>query len=467
MISTSEAIARFKEILGTKGSWGHIAESQFIHHLSVFVSWCLRQSLWAVERCKQEFWISTAANRSSLLAHIEDRDYVPHKAIPSAGKCLISNRGEAPVYIPAGQAFLSGAQLYYEIEDQVSVLGGTATEVTVRQVERAERNFVVTEKRDFYQILLSAEDSERVADFDVFVDIGDGFQPWTLSRLFRDALPGANVFDEFYSHLGQIGIRFGNDSFGQVLPVGANIRIDLRLTDGDTYLSAGQPLDIVGELLDLSGFLADLTITTNESIDGGSGGEPVESSRQALKYWASYAEKIVWDDDYVFYLKKRIPSILWINVWGEQEAEAVYGVRYEHINTIFVSAYAKDAPDLGEDVMEILSGLPLLNRRFRWVDPIFSSFGLAITGRVAPGAVVGDARADILDALELNYGKNSLSRLDNARIKDFYRIVSETGYFPDDKTSFEIVVSGTLTATGLNEMVSIDLGATTVALESL
>jgi hypothetical protein len=189
--------------------------------------------------------------------------------------------------------------------------------------------------------------------------------------------------------------------------------------------------------------------------------------RQNLQYWPIYNEKLVWRDDYVFFIKRAVASILWINVWGETEAEAIHGPRFEFINKIFVSSYAEDRPNLETEVMSALSDVHILNRKFEWVAPLLSTFHLTITGKVPRTVIISDVQAAIIEALTDNYGKDSSSRLSEVLVKDFYRIINATGYFSTTGAYFNVTHAGTLEPTELNEMVHIDMDATTISLSYL
>ena len=467
MITKDEAIQKFKDILLVKPAWRTLSKSQFVNHLAVFMSWVLREALWKIERTFQEYFLSTALNEPSILAHVEDREYIPRKRIPSSGSGTITNNGANTVYLPAYQPFSSDADLDYVIDRALTLApGGTAT-VEFMQMAKQEIIHVVTDEKPFYEILFEKELTDKIHDFTVQVDLGYGYEDWTRSRLFQNANEGDHIYDEFYTHAGLTGIRFGNDYIGTILSVGTPVRIELSITDGETYQAEAQPLYPVGEILDSLGQGADLAALTVDAIASGQEKESVSEMRRNLQYWPVYNEKLVWRDDYVFFIKRAVADVLWIKVWGEEEAEAIHGPRFEFINKIFVSAYAEDRPGLETEVMEQLSNVHILNRKFQWVAPILSSFHLSISGKVPRTAIISDVQSAIIDALTENYGKDSSDRLSEVLVKDFYRIINETGCFTSPGAYFEVSHVGTIEPTELNEMVHIDIDATTITLSYL
>ena len=466
MISIDEAYQKFKSIIGEKSSWLQIASSQFVHHLSVFVGWALRQALWKIERALQEFFLSTALNRSSILAHVEDRDYVPQKAQPSTGVCQITNKGDDTVSIPAERAFLSNAQVDYICDNALVLTSGqVVTDVAFSQLKIESVEYDVTEESVFYEILFDTDISAKIHSFEVYVDD----EKWDLAKRFLNTTSTSKVYDEFYSHTDKTGIRFGNGIFGMIPPIDAVVRIDFRLTDGDTFLNENQELYIVDELLDYSGNPANLEVVTDGAITGGSDMEATETIRRNLLYWPIYNDQLVWDNDYIYYVKKNFPDVVWINVWGEKEAEEQAGAPdLDFINKVFVSAYAPDTSTLSTDVLAALDGTEKTNRVFEWVDPVFQTFTVTITGKVSSAQNISTVLANIETALEEDYGKDSGSRKDHVLLSDVYNLIAGLGYFADSDEAYYIIeITGDTEPEALENMVHIDLESSTIEIEYL
>ncbi len=465
MIGKDEALQKFKDILTGMADWAILKGSQFMEHLSVFQSWALRSALWEVERAKQEFFASTALNRSSLLAHVEDREYLPRKAEPSSGTVTIKNNGAYAVSLPVHHPFISDLQVDYLAGQACEIAPGASVEVEFLQLKRHEIPFTVSEEKPFYEVLVDRDLTPKVNSIEVWLDAGEGPEEWAYSRLLQNSWPDSKVFDERYSHLDQIAICFGNGNFGMIPPLGATGKLVLWLTDGNTILLPGQPMHLVGELLDAARQQVNLSVLTATAITGGRDAESTAELKSNLHYWPIYNERLVWQEDYLYFIRRRYPDIVWIKVWGEQEAEAVYGARLSHINKIFVSAYSPYDPEVGAKVMDSLRSVPLLNRKFEWLDPIFSAFQLTVSGKVARSRIITDVVQDIRKKLTLNYGKDSRERLPEIYIKDFYRTVNETGHFGEREAYFEISHSGKTEATDLQEMIYLDLDNTVIELD--
>lgn len=517
MISKQEALEKFKEIIGDKESYRLLLQGQFIDHLSIFQSWALRQSLWEIERNLQEYFLSSALNRSSIVAHAQDREYIPRMATPATGKIQITNNGSAYVAIPALTAF-QGNQLRYSLDDAIVVpAGDTVEDLSVSQTEEEIITSTVAEETAFLEILFDAEKTAQIHDISVYVDLGDGVGPelWTLARRFMNSDGDAHVYDTFYTFTEQFGIRFGNGTFGLKPPVDAVISAHLWLTSGDTVLLSGQRMQHIGTLLDNIGQSADLVTIVTQTIDGGAEPENTESIRQNAHYSPIYNDSLVWAEDFKFFIRRHFPNVIFLNVWGEQEQEVEAGhPDLDFINRIYISAYqeeadhvwrgawavgteyavddvvfnaegkwkcriahtAVDSPTAGyanwapfQYPLELaipskLNELILLNKKITWVDPIYSTFSLAITGGLPRTKRVGEITAEIRNILEAAYGKDSQGRLDNSFKNDFYRLISETKHFTDTDAWFQIVASGAFEETSLAEFNVIDMDATTINL---
>lgn len=462
MITRQDAISKFKEILGASPEWERLKSSQFVEHLATFSSWLLRSLLFAIERVKQEFFASTALNRASILAHIEDKDYLPRRATPSTGTIAITNNGANTVTLPVDQAFVSGAQVSYLTDGALEIAAGATETVTVRQAVKHSVVSTVEVEQAFHEVLFTSENSSKVTSIAVKVDEGAGPVSWTKYRLLQNAFDDTLAFDEFYSHNDQLGVRFGNGSYGKMPEAGAEIEITTELTEGATFLISGQPLFAMGEVLDDIGESANLTVLSQTELTGGQSPEGTEELKKNLHYWPIYNEKLVWKDDYEYFLKRTFPGITWLNVWGEQEQEAQSGADVDNINKIFVSAYGPELPTLSTDAIDSLEEVGLMQRRYQWTAPVFSTFSLAVTGKVHRSKVIATVIADITAVLTENFGKDSADRKSEALTKDFFRLITATGHF-DESTGghFDIVVSGTVTPSLLEEMVHIDMAATT------
>lgn len=208
MILSDKVASTFKSLLGALPSWKELVRSQFVEHLSIGIGWLHEEASFKVERARQEAFIATALNRSSLLAHGEDREYLPRKPTPSRGRVRITNSGDASVTLLRGRELVSDTQLPFTVEESVIIPPHESATVGVVQRGKTTLLHTIDQEKPFYEILFGRDISHTIMSMGVAVDEGSGFEKWTYERLFENAYADSCVFDEFYHVTDQIGIRF-------------------------------------------------------------------------------------------------------------------------------------------------------------------------------------------------------------------------------------------------------------------
>lgn len=458
MILSDKVANKLKALLSNIDSWKDLTNSQFIEHLAIYIGWTVEDAAFKIERARQEAFIGTALNRSSLVAHAEDREYLPRKPKPSSGQVYFINAGDNPITLLRGREFISDAQLPYSLDNKTIIPARSKVLAGVTQYGKTSILHTITEEKPFYEILIDREMTPKVMELEVWVDEGkgEGFVKWEYSRLLTNAYRDSLVWDEFYHVSDQIGIRFGNATFGKIPPLDATVRIDLKYTEGNTLLLERQYLFPIDEILDDIGVAANMQIEVAATVQNGASQEPTEEMRRNLHYWSVYNERLIWDNDYTYFLRRRFPEIVFCKAWGEEEAERLWGIKIEHINRIWICAYAPRA-GLEADVMKAIMDVPMMCRNFKWYEPEHLTFTLKLTGRVLSDKVLLEVLEDVQAALENAYGKNSLCRRDEVLLSELYECIYSTGHFEKETGAwFEAIPQGAYKATYLYQMVSFD-----------
>lgn len=458
----SEAVAeKLKSLLAKSPSWKNLTESQFVKHLAVFLGWELENAAFKAERAHQEGFLDTALNRSSILAHGEGMEFMPRKPTPATGKAAIQNQGEYPFSLQRGREFMSDAQVVYTMEEAAVVNPASTVTVPFSQRMKQAFDFVISEEKPFYEILFDREVSQKVVEFAVFVDEGSGFTEWKYDRLLTNSYPDSLVYDEFYHFTDQIGIRFGNGDFGKIPAHNAKVRIEAVLTDGDSILLEKQSLWPIEEIKDSMGQTAQAQITVAETIQNGEAQESTEEMRRDLHYAPVYNERLIWDNDYHYFLHRRFPDIVFVKAWGEEEAEKMWGHNLDHINRIWLCAYSPER-EIKELAMAAIADVPMMCRNFKWYDPEHLQFQVAVTGKVRDDRVLSEVITDIRNSLNNAYSKASKNRRDIVYLNEVYDIIQATGHFAKDTGGFfNVELRGKYTAEKIYQMVSIDIESST------
>lgn len=464
MLTVEAAVQRFRAILDGFPSWEKLKKSQFITHVAVFCSYALRAALWAVDRTEQEFFLSTAVSRWSIWAHAEDRNYLPRKPQPSRGQISIQNTGANSVSIPTNTIFYStaggGSNQYTALSSATIYPGSTVTGIEVSQSITKELFFTVDVAKPFYTILIPREYSATCTAFKVYVkDMNEVYQEWTYARRFQNAVSDT-IYDEFYSHTDQIGIRFGNGNYGEILPEGTEIKVIMWLTNGDTILLVGQQLSPSAQILDSLGYNASLKVLVSVEIRGGAEQEDIEQARQNMLYHDMY-DDLIWEQNYTAYIGKHIAGINWCRVFGEQEAERITGPSFANINKVFVSAYKTGVADntLSQQVIALLNNKNPLNKPFVWVTPSPQYFSVKVTGKVPKGLNTVEVNRTIGTMLNERYSISATKREALIFQNDIYSLIESTGFFSDPRSYFSISITGNLTPLAINKIVCMSDGS--------
>jgi len=461
LISVVEAQQKFSELLASDPSWQTLASSQFAEHVAVFCAWALRDAQFKTERDRQEFFLSTALNRSSILAHAEDREYLPTKGVPSSGTILFTNLGESTVAVPKGTEFLTPKSIPVTTTAAVVVSAGQTVSISAEQKTQTVHTFSVTEEKQFLECLLPIDTTNKLASYTV--DVSDSYgvsERWTYYRLLLNTFATTRAFDEFYSHNGQTGIRFGNGNFGKIPSSGSTVTITAWETEGNIFLASGQQLYPVKGLGVLFKAVIGSAFTSGRDMEG------TESIRRNLHYWQTFNEEMVWRDDYTYFLRRKFPELVHVRAWGEQEAEQqAGGMSLDFLNKIFVVAYAVGGADMQTSCMTALETVRPLNRRFQWVPVRHVYWTIQLTGRVLDDVSLVDAQAAIKAALYAEYGRDSATRRDKVYVSEIYEVILATGFFRQESGArFSLTTGGSIEPELLEDMVSIDIDNSTFTL---
>lgn len=464
-ILSKEIEEKFKAELAQMESWKDLTGSQFTKHLAIFIAWAVEDAAFKAERARHEAFIDTALNRSSILAHGEGMEFMPRKPIPAEGKVAITNQGEFPFTILRESEFMSDSQVIFTVTETVEVAPGETVVAAIQQRSHNSYEFVVDEEKPFYEILLDRSISRNVVSFKVFVsEKGGEYEEWAYDRLLTNSWSYSKVYDEFYHFTDQIGIRFGNGDFGAIPAQGAKVLVETVETEGNFVLLEKQALWPVNEIRDSKRKIANAKFTVSETIQNGRSQESTEEMRRDLHYAPVYNERIVWDDDYKYFLRRRFPDIVFAVAWGEEESEKMWGYNLEHINQIYICAWSPQR-EIKNLCMAAIRQVPFMCRNFKWHEPEHIRFSLEITGRVLKDRIISEVVEDVQTQLFAAYGRESATRRDVVRLHEIYEVIQSTGHFAKDTGAwFEVEVRGQHKAELIYQMISIDMDATAIDL---
>ncbi|SQA80845.1 Uncharacterised protein [Citrobacter freundii] len=337
-MSIQELLEKFNGLLQDKPWWARFANSQFIQMMSIFGAQVIYMAQNHARRALGEGFISTATKRSSILAAAEDRGYVGPLITPSAGAVSIRNKTKQELQLPIYSEFLSSMELPYVLSDAVTIPAGEAVEVSsVKQMELVHIQANIEKESAFYTLLLPKDITSETASIDVFVVVNGERRKWKYNPMFRLSRATSEHYVLVYRPSEQLGSDLVMVRLAPCLQPEAGSRSKPVCSQGETTLAQGPKVDACRHIASM---VEMLEVVTTTPITGGSGFESTEDTRYRAQYYVPFDEQVVWGGDYNYFIRRHVPGLSWLAVWGEQQQEAATGKKdLLNINTIFFSGH--------------------------------------------------------------------------------------------------------------------------------
>lgn len=402
-------VEEFHDILKGKPWWSRVLNTQFANGMALFIAQMVNRCESLAKRLLQEAFLSTALKRASILAGAEDKGYVGRKITPSSGRVKIVNNTADSLMLPQGHPLSSPNRLDYVLSEAVKIEPGKTVEAEIKQLKEVVLQTIMGAPAKWMEIALPIGVTAETAQVDVWVQPPGGVnKQWEKRYQFRRANSTSRVYMESYKPTEQLVIRFGNGISGQIPPEGSVIRLHVWCTKGESALIEGQPLRLVGQVDHLTN---NVKLTTITPIAGGAPAETTEEIRRGALYSTPYDEQIVWDNDYVTFIKTNIPGLAWCRVWGELEQEKESGYALFNIGRIFISAYSptQSQARLEEQIIKLFDSTKELNRRHTYVQVNRQPFTILLNGSIQQRQNKEDVRQAIIRALNKRFGENAVS----------------------------------------------------------
>ncbi len=431
--------AIFSDAIMTSPWWQRFKGSEFVTYLLVFVSKVVERVQFAAERRLQESFLSLALNETSVLAHSESRGYVPRRRVPNKKQLLLKNKTSELISIPADTRwYCPDNGLYYLTRQPITIAPSGSASVECIQGELSVIRYDLSRSIPYASVLLDAELSDRVSSIRVFVkEPMAERQLWQRSQLFRRANASTLAYMEYYTPSEQLGIRFGNGIAGKVPAAGSEVYLECLLTEGAVDVAAGLSL-MVPTWPELS---AKVDVVTGETIDFGYEREGVEQIRHNALYYQNFDEQVVWNSDHRYFIRRNVPGLNFISVWGEAEQEKLSGFQsVEHINRIYICGHHPDKaePDLQRLIQTLYTTVDGYNEHYIWVTPSHRAYTLRITGTTLstndPETVVESLKSALFPL------SRQSSELITANPNEIWQIIQKTGLL----TKFQLDISADL-----------------------
>ncbi|WP_429169404.1 hypothetical protein [Aeromonas hydrophila] len=458
----------FYNILKGKVWWARILNTQFASGITLFISQMVNRCESLARRLLQEAFLSTALKRASILAGAEDRGYVGRKITPSSGTVAIQNTTDEPLLLPYGFPLQAPNRLDYALAEAIRIDPGKTLNAEIKQLKEVIIKTVMGAPMKWMEIALPIEISAQASKVDVWVQPPGGINMlWEKRFQFRRADGSSRVYAESYKPSEQLVIRFGNGLTGMIPPEGSVISLHVWCTKGESTLIEGQNLRLVGQSDDLTN---SIKITSVTPITGGAPAETTEEIRRGALYATPYDEQVVWENDYITFIRSNITGLTWLRVWGELAQEQESGFDLEHIGRIYVSAYSptQSQERLAELIIKLLISTKDLNRRYSYVPVNRQPFTIALKGTIQQRQNQEDVRQALIKVLSERFGENAVpgatavyDETSEIYEKDIWTEIDKQALLVD----FTIEVVGRLPRPKLRDYVFLDAATSDFALE--
>lgn len=458
----------FNQSLQNNSWWKRFTNSQFIRMIAVFGAQIIYFASQKADRALTEGFISTATKRSSILAAAEDIGYVGRLIVPSTGTVSITNKGTQRISLPLYTPMISEKQLPYTLMETVELdPGNTRQGIKVSQQELITVSQNVNTQQEFLSMLLSKEVTQRTVSVDVYVTQNGKKELWTENPQFRLATANSKNYVRFYKPSEQLGVRFGDGNIGMAPAANSTIDLNVWASDGDTTLTTGQRLRLTGTLQYLD---SNLQIVTDSVVTGGAGMESTEETRNRAMYYVAYDNQVIWAADYEKFIKDTVPSISWLNIWGEAQQEAADGVKkIENINMIFICGHipGKTQAQFQSIIETALVGVPNeLNKRFTYVAPHNLPYTVTVTGTAFKNYQLTDVETAIKQVLRDQFGPDAKVDSFGDTVGELYEIAQNSIWAAiqalNMMSKFTVQITGLTAPTKLNDFTYLNLTGSTI-----
>jgi hypothetical protein len=473
-LSIIDLLEKFNAILKSNKWWSRFVNSQFVQMMSVFGAQIIYVAQSYASRALTEGFISTATQRSSILAAAEDRGYVGRFVQASSGTVAITNKSTDTITLPAGGEILTSDQTPLALVSSIEIPPGeTVTSLSVIQYEAVSITFDVDTETPFLNLLLSRDLTAEVSELTVSVIDQNGESQWIYNPLFRMSRNDSKDYMLVYKPTEQLGVLFGDGSMGMMPPAGSTVRIDTKASLGDFTLAQGQKLEAAGNI---AKYVDLLDISTDSIISGGGGMETTEETRNRAQYFVPFDEQVIWGGDYRHFVQQVVTGTSWLNVWGEAVQEKITGFNVRNINRIFFCGHKPGVSQikLAEEIMAALKNVPNeLNKHFEYVPTRELPFTLLFTGKAKKNVLIDDATNMLKLALETNFGPDSPSFSDQlqsdddsqqvyaqVKVKDIWRVIESLELF----ISYDVETINMADAVLMNDFVFLDVGNSNISI---
>ncbi|WAL56603.1 hypothetical protein [Avibacterium paragallinarum] len=333
-------------------------------------------------------------------------------AKPAIVQIKAINNGNTPVRIEAGRYLFDASGRMYRIDSPVTLPASTQNngegEIMATQLQFVKHSHTMSESYPFYAIEVEEpKDGSYISTIQVKVN-GEVFDPCFK---FNGVDAGEKVFhiesDEYkrlYVKFGETSVVGFQPSINDVITIECgqcfgDIQPELGSTFSFQYIQANEENEINLEMKALKR----------------AGKNPIDIAtlRNLCNYPSTYDDNAVFLGEFDKLLRKNFNHLAFLAVWNEQIEEKIRGADINNVNTLFYSfALPDNSVESKESIKRQISQVIAEaddSYKTKFVEPITEKIHITVNAIIARAYDVLQVKAQIIDLLLQEYGKNAFS----------------------------------------------------------
>jgi hypothetical protein len=416
-----DLVAALQDRLKDKDAWKDIYRSSTGQMLIELLAYVLNAGLYYTERRAQESYLSTAKNRSSVIALVSLLNYDVKRKTSASGDLTfsISSPLTKIVYIPKYTECQSADGLKYVTNEGVAIEKGQ-TSVSALSLQGELKQIEITANGTINQeYLISSTNVENSANatnptLRVVVDS----EEWTKV----DSFINSDSISEHYRVItemdGTVTIKFGDNVNGKAPENGSTIVLQYiesaGLSGNVTY--AGKITSLNDVVYDEDGTAVTVTVTNATSFLGGDDEEDIEEIRYEAPRVFKTGDRAVSKADFIAILEN-YASVANVNVWGENEEAEEEGViaDYKMLNKVKMCILLQEwnLPDATFKTVfsNYIYDISMLTVKYEFVTPVILQVIPTLRITVSTGYSLSETQAAVETALASEFKLGDTTKL--------------------------------------------------------
>jgi len=408
-----DLVEALQDRLKNKETWIDIYRSGTGQMLIELLAYILNTGLYYTERRANESYLSTAKNRSSVIALVSLLNYIPKRKTSSTGNLTFSIVSPLTkiVYIPKYTECQSVSGLKY-LTNESTVIEKGQTSVSASSIQGELKQIEVTSNGVINQeYLISSINVENSANVNnptlrILVDSVE----WTNVNSFINSTNISEHYRIINEMDGKVTVKFGDNINGKAPIDGSVITIKYIDTDGlDGNVTYSDKITTINDTIyDEDGTSVTVTVTNPDLFLGGDAEEDIEEIRYEAPRVFKTGDRAVSKTDFISILEN-YSGVASANVWGENEEALAAGlaVDYEMLNKVKMCIVLQEWELPGTTFKATLSDYiydkSMLTVKYEFVVPTFLLVVPTLRITVVKGSSLSQTQIDVEDVLTAQF----------------------------------------------------------------